>query len=182
VVNVNRTVIHNTYVDNVHVTNVNVHTSFNGGTGGLQARPTNEEQQWSRENHLGPTLQQQNHIQTAQSDRSNFVSANGGHPQNMAMSRVGQRGENQQDRIAQGVRSGQMTAGETRNVEGREASIHHEVRTDRTANGGTLTPQERQEVNQRQNNVSRSIHNDKHNGATQPRAEGHEHGDGGHHQ
>ena len=40
--NVNRTVIHNTYVDNVHVTNVNVtnvHTSFNGGIGGIQARP-----------------------------------------------------------------------------------------------------------------------------------------------
>ena len=39
VMNVNRTVIHNTYVENVHVTNVGNHTSFNGGPGGIKARP-----------------------------------------------------------------------------------------------------------------------------------------------
>ena len=171
VMNVNRTVIHNTYVENVHVTNVGVHTSFNGGTGGIQARPNMQEQQWSHESHVAPTSEQQNHIQMAHADRSNFASANGGHPQYAAMSRVGARADNQQQRIGQGVKSGQMTAGETRNVEGREASINHQVRTDRAANGGTLTPQERQQVNQRQNNVSQSIHQDKHNAATQPRAQ-----------
>jgi len=170
VVNVNRTVIHNTYVDNVHVTNVNVtnvHTSFNGGSGGIQARPSNEEQQWSHENHVAATTEQQQHVQMAHADRTNFASGNGGHPQNAAMSRVGARAENQQDRIGQGVKSGQLTAGETRNLESRDASINHQVRTDRAANGGTLTPQERQQVNQRQNNVSRSIYQDKHNAATQ---------------
>jgi hypothetical protein len=171
VVNVNRTVIHNTYVENVRVNNVGVHTSFNGGYGGIQARATGDEERWSHENHMGATLAQQNHVQSAAGDRSNFASANGGHPQNPAMSRVGERSYNQQQRIGQGVRSGQMTAGETRNVEGREASIHHEVATDRAANGGHMTAQERQQVNQRRNNVSRSINNDKHNGATQPRAQ-----------
>ncbi len=171
VVNVNRTVIHNTYIENVHVTNVGVHTSFNGGAGGIQARPSAQEQQWSHENHMPPTAEQQQHVQMAHADHSNFASANGGHPQNVAMSRVGERANNQQQRIGQGVRSGQMTAGETRNVEGREASINHQVRTDRAANGGTLTPQEKQQVNQRQNNVSKSIYQDKHNAATQPRAQ-----------
>jgi hypothetical protein len=173
VLNVNRTVIHNTYVENVHMTNVGVHTSFNGGAGGIQARPSPQEQQWSHENHIQPTAMQQTHMQNAMADRSNFASANGGHPQNLAESRVGERAGNQQQRIAQGVRSGQMTAGETRNVEGREASIHNQVRTDRQANGGRLTGQERQQVNQRQNNVSRSINQDKHNAARQPRAEEH---------
>ena len=174
VVNVNRTVIHNTYVDNVHVTNVNVtniHTSFNGGQGGIQARPNAQEQQWSHENHFQPTGEQQQHVQMAHTDRSNFASTNGGHPQNVAMSRVGVRAENQQQRIGQGVKSGQLTAGETRNLESRDASINRQVRTDRAANGGTLTPQERQQVNQRQNNVSNSIYQDKHNAAVQPRAE-----------
>ena len=83
------------------------------------------------------------------------------------MSRVGQRAENQQDRIANGVRSGQMTPRETRNVEGREANINRQVRQDRQANGGRLNQQERQQINQRQNNVSRSIYNDKHNDARQ---------------
>ena len=171
VMNVNRTVIHNTYVENVHVTNVGVHTSFNGGAGGIQARPSAQEQQWSLENHIAPTGEQQQHVQMAHADHANFASANGGHPQNAAISRVGARANNQQQRVAQGVHSGQMTAGETHNVEGREASINHQVATDRSANGGRMTPQERQQVNQRQNNVSKSIYQDKHNAATQPRAE-----------
>jgi hypothetical protein len=171
VMNVNRTVIHNTYVENVHVTNVGVHTSFNGGAGGIQARPSAQEQQWSHESHIPPTGEQQQHVQMAHADRSNFASANGGHPQNAAIPRVGARANNQQQRVAQGVHSGQMTAGETHNVEGREASINHQVAADRSANGGRLTPQEKQQVNQRQNHVSKSIYQDKHNAATQPRAE-----------
>jgi hypothetical protein len=182
VMHVNTAIIHNTYVDNVHVNNVNVgvHTSFNGGAGGIQARPNQQEQQWSHENHVAPTGEQQQHMTMAHADHSNFASANGGHPQNAAIPRVGARAGDQQQRIAQGVRSGQMTAGETRNVEGREASINHQVRTDRAANGGTMTPQERQQVNQRQNSVSRSINQDKHNEAHQPRAEEHPHDGGGH--
>jgi hypothetical protein len=173
VMNVNRSVIHNTYVENVHINNVGVHTSFNGGAGGIQSRPSAQEQQWSHENHIQPTSEQQQHVQMAHNDRSNFASANGGHPQNAAIPRVAERANNQQQRVAQGVRSGQMTAGETRNVEGREASINHQVATDRAANGGRMTGQERQQVNQRQNNVSKSINQDKHNAAKQPRAEEH---------
>ena len=48
---------------------------------------------------------------------------------------VGQRKENQQDRIAQGVKSGQLTAGETANLETKEAAINGETRADRAANG-----------------------------------------------
>jgi hypothetical protein len=171
VMHVDRTVIRNTYVDNVHVTNVGVRTSFNGGSGGIQARPNQQEQQWSHENRVAATSEQQQHRTMAHADRSNFASANGGRPQNAAVSRAGERANNQQQRIGQGVRSGQMTAGGTRNVEGREASIHRETANDRAANGGRLTGQERQQVNQRQNNVSRSINQDKHNAAQQPRAE-----------
>ena len=82
-------------------------------------------------------------------------------------SEVGQRRENQQDRIAQGVGSGQLTAGETANLESKESAINQEVRTDRLLNGGKLTNQERATVNQQQNRMSRQIHNDKHNGAAQ---------------
>jgi hypothetical protein len=63
-----------------------------------------------------------------------------------------------------------LTAGETKNLENRESNINREVRNDRAANGGKLTPEEREHVNQQQNNVSRSIYNDKHNAATQPGA------------
>lgn len=78
---------------------------------------------------------------------------------------IGQRRDNQQDRIANGVQSGQLTAGETRRLESREANVNREIRTDRTANGGALTPQQRQRINRQQNNISHSIYNDKHNAA-----------------
>lgn len=79
---------------------------------------------------------------------------------------VNDRRENQQDRVANGVQSGQLTAGETKNLEGREANLNREVKDDRSANGGKLTSQERQQVNHQQNNLSRSIYNDKHNANT----------------
>jgi hypothetical protein len=82
-------------------------------------------------------------------------------------SEVGKRAENQQDRIAQGVKSGQLTAGETAHLENREANINKEVRNDRAANGGKLTGQERRQVNRQQNRTSRQIYRDKHNGRHQ---------------
>ena len=81
--------------------------------------------------------------------------------------RIQQRKENQQDRIAQGVKSGQLTAGETSNLEHKEARVNREVRNDRKANGGTLTAQEKRQVNRQQNRLSRNIYRDKHNGRTQ---------------
>ena len=80
---------------------------------------------------------------------------------------VGQRRENQQDRIAQGVKSGQLTAGETAHLEKNQARINNEVRSDRAANGGKLTQQERAQVNRQQNRVSKQIYRDKHNGRHQ---------------
>ncbi len=82
-------------------------------------------------------------------------------------SEVGQRRENQQDRIAQGVRSGQLTAGETANLEKKEAAVNQEVRADRSLNGGHLTQQEKRVVNQQQNNLSKQVYQDKHNAAVQ---------------
>ncbi len=82
---------------------------------------------------------------------------------------VGVRQGIQQQRIAQGVRSGSLTAGETARLERGEAGVNHEIRADRAANGGTLTPQERRQVNRQQNRLSGQIYRDKHNAAHQPK-------------
>jgi len=76
---------------------------------------------------------------------------------------IGQREQNQQDRVANGIDSGQLTAGETRNIESRESNLNREVRDDRSADNGRLTQQERQQINHQQNNLSHSIYQDKHN-------------------
>jgi hypothetical protein len=78
---------------------------------------------------------------------------------------IGQRRENQQDRIAQGVKSGQLTAGETAKLENQQQGINREVSADRQANGGHLTGADRKAINQSQNRASRNIYNKKHNAA-----------------
>jgi len=77
-------------------------------------------------------------------------------------SEVGQRQRNQQERIAQGVKSGQLNARETARLEGREAHINKEIHNDRAANGGHLTPAEKAEVNRQENRTSRAIYRQKH--------------------
>ncbi len=81
--------------------------------------------------------------------------------------RVARRQERQQQRIAQGVKSGSLTPKETSHIERQETGLNKEIRTDRKGNGGTLTPQEKKQVNQQQNGLSREIYRDKHNGAVQ---------------
>jgi hypothetical protein len=166
VMNVNTTVVKNVYVNKTVVNNTVVNnTSFNG-TGGIAAQPTAQERTFASERHIQPTSTQLSHQQAAGQDRAQFASANHGQPGTAAMDRVDGRRYNQQGRIANGVSSGQLTAGETKNLEKREAGLNKEIHNDRTANGGTLTPQERQQVNQQQNNLSNSIYNDKHNANT----------------
>ena len=80
---------------------------------------------------------------------------------------IAQRKENQQDRIAQGVKSGQLTAGETANLETKEAAINGETKADRAANGGKLTATEKKQINGQQNQMSKQIYKDKHNASTQ---------------
>lgn len=168
VVNVNTAVVRNTYVDRTVINNNtyinNSRTSFNG-PGGLSARPSPQEQMAMHEQHFQPTPQQVSHQQSMSQNRAQLASVNHGQPATMAMDSVNGRRFDQQGRIANGVASGRLTAGETGRLENREAGLNREIHNDRQANGGTLTAQERQQVNRQQNNLSRSIYDDKHNAA-----------------
>jgi hypothetical protein len=87
-------------VSNVHVTNVynrtvinNVtinHVSYNGGTGGITARPTAEEQAAANERHVPPTSLQAQHAQAASSNRKLYESANHGKPPIAATAKPGE--------------------------------------------------------------------------------------------
>jgi hypothetical protein len=82
---------------------------------------------------------------------------------------VGARRDMQQQRIANGIRSGQMTPAETAKAEKTEQNINHNIKADRQANGGKLTPQEKKNINKQQNAASKQIHQEKHNDKTAPR-------------
>jgi hypothetical protein len=168
VMNVNSSVVRNVYVNRTVINNTTIvnHASFNG-EGGVMARPTGGEQTAMNEQHFQPTANQLSHEQAGSHDRNQLASMNHGVPGTAAMDSVNGRRYNQQGRIANGVSSGQLTPGETKNLESRESRLNGQIHNDRAANGGRLTPQERQQVNGQQNNLSRSIYNDKHNGATE---------------
>jgi hypothetical protein len=75
--------------------------------------------------------------------------------------RIVRREVNQQARIAQGVRSGELTAAETARLEAREAILNREIRRDRV-DGGGLSTHERAKIERQQDRLSRSIYRQKH--------------------
>lgn len=91
VTNVNTTVIHNTYVNNTVINRTTVNNvSYNGGTGGVTARPSQAELAAEHEHHAAATSMQTQHEQMARNDRSMLASENHGRPAVAATARPGQ--------------------------------------------------------------------------------------------
>jgi hypothetical protein len=161
---VNRTVINNTTV-------INNHASFNG-PGGVDRQPSAEERGYMHEQHVAATHDQMAHETAARNDPNARFANNHGRPVGMG---VNAREQRQQNRIAQGEHSGQMTPGEAAHAEHNEARIDNQVNRDRAANGGHLTSGEHAQVEHEQNKESHQIYNQKHNDKT----DAHPHGGGG---
>jgi hypothetical protein len=81
---------------------------------------------------------------------------------------IAARKTDQQHRIAQGARSGQLTPHETSHLEHQEAHINHEERGMRAQDNGHLTARDRHTLARQQNAESGRIYRDKHNAATDP--------------
>jgi WXXGXW repeat (2 copies) len=75
-------------VYNKTVVNITVnHVSYNGGHGGLTARPTAEQQTATRDHHVPPTSNQTSHVQSASGNRQLYESQNHGKPTIVATSK-----------------------------------------------------------------------------------------------
>jgi hypothetical protein len=86
--NVNTAVIHSTY--SAPVTNGSEnHVSYNGGSGGVEARPTPQQESYAKEQHVGPVAAQTQQIQAARNNPALFASANQGKPPIAATARPG---------------------------------------------------------------------------------------------
>jgi hypothetical protein len=191
-VHVTNVYVDRTVIERNTIVNANRY-SYNGGAG-IQARESAAEMQAEREQRFQATSNQMQHERFAGQDRSQLASVNHGQPGTMASSRMdsyhqvamqnsrqhpisdfdrkdglayhpNQREANQDQRIANGLHSGQMTAGEASRAEKSQSAIDQQVHNDRMANGGQLTGQERRQIYQEQNAASRQIYNEKHNGA-----------------
>jgi hypothetical protein len=175
------------------IVNVN-HVAFNGGVG-IQVHASAVEMQAANERHFDPTPNQVQHESFAAQDRAQLASVNQGRPATLAAANVNEyhsvaqqhaqsqpisaadrsvgrnynpnaREANQDQRIANGLRSGEMTSGEAARAERTQSNIDQQVHDDRAANGGKLTGAERQQINSEQNAASRQIYDEKHNGNT----------------
>jgi hypothetical protein len=76
------------------------------------------------------------------------------------------REANQDQRISNGLRSGQMTSGEAARTNQNQAKVAQQVHNERTANGGALNGQQKQQANKEENKNSKQIYNEKHNSTT----------------
>ena len=97
-----RTFFYNRSVNNVTITNVHIYNrtvsknvtvdriSYNGGRGGINARPTREQEMWGREHHFESTNMQRDHERGAGSNRAFLASENHGRPAIAATSRPGE--------------------------------------------------------------------------------------------
>ena len=80
VTNVNVTNVHNTYNETV-INNVTVNrVSYNGGAGGIAARPNPEERRYGQEDHVAQTSMQRQHVQQAANNPDLLAKNNGGRP------------------------------------------------------------------------------------------------------
>jgi hypothetical protein len=185
---VNREVVQRNTIVNVN------HVSYNG-PGGVMRQPSPEESRFANERHIEPTANQQQHFQAAAADRSQLAAVNHGRPATMAAPspaayhqvaqqhmqsqpisaqdrQVGKtynpntREGNQDQRIANGLKSGQMTSGEAARADRTQSAIDKQTAADRAANGGRLTGQERNQINGEQNRASQQIYNENHNANT----------------
>jgi hypothetical protein len=77
--------------------------------------------------------------------------------------KVNGREQHEQQRIAGGIKSGELTPAETANLEKQQNHIDQEVKSDRAANGGHLTQQEKNQIQHQQNKAGHQIYKDKHN-------------------
>jgi len=87
--NVNTAVIHSIY--SAPVTNGSEnHVSYNGGSGGVEARPTPQQEAYAKEQHVGPVAAQTQHMQAARNNPALFASANQGKPPIAATAKPGE--------------------------------------------------------------------------------------------
>lgn len=82
-----------------------------------------------------------------------------GHPR---VNEVNRREQNQQNRIANGLKNGTLNSKQATNLEKRETSVQNREKKDMSEHNGHLTKAEQAGINRQQNRISRSIYKDKH--------------------
>ena len=100
----------------------------------------------------------------AQTQNSNTSGAGAGQvdPGHPRVNQVNRRETNQQRRIANGVKNGQLTPGQTAHLERGEQRLQNNEKKDMAKDNGHLTKQDQRQLNREANHMSARIAKDKH--------------------
>jgi hypothetical protein len=84
-----------------------------------------------------------------------------GHPR---VNQINQREQNQQNRIANGIKNDKLTPGQTARLERGEQRLQNNEKRDMAKDNGHLTKQNQRQLNKEANHMSNKIYKDKHSG------------------
>jgi hypothetical protein len=130
--NIGNTSIRNVYSRSVAGGRTANHVSFNGGTNGVAAQPTAQEQAAIRERHVQATALQTQHVNAARSNRALLATTNQGQPPITATTRAGHFNATTENAAALGATTGpkvQTSAHATRNAAAPGATSGPKVQT-----------------------------------------------------
>ncbi len=82
-------------------------------------------------------------------------------PNHPRVNQINHREQNQQNRIANGIKNDKLTSQQTTNLERRETKLQNNEKKDMAADNGHLTKQNQRQLNHEANRVSGSIAKDK---------------------
>ncbi len=100
----------------------------------------------------------------AQTQNSNTSGAGAGQvdPGHPRVNQINQREQNQQNRIANGVKNDKLAPGQTARLERGEQRLQNNEKKDMAADNGHLTKKDQRQLNHEANHMSKRIYNDKH--------------------
>ena len=98
----------------------------------------------------------------AQQDNTSGAGAGQVDPGHPRVNQVNQRETNQQNRIANGVKNGQLTPGQTSRLERGEQRLQNNEKRDMAKDNGHLTKRDQRQLNNESNRMSNRIYKDKH--------------------
>lgn len=83
-------------------------------------------------------------------------------PNHPRVNQVNQREQNQQTRIANGIKNDKLTPGQAANLEKGQQRLQNNEKRDMAANNGHLTKADQRQLNREANRQSKKIYKDKH--------------------
>src|ERR1700719_693865 len=170
---VNTTIIRNVYERRVVERSVS-RVSYNGGRGGINARPTAREETSMRERRFGATSVQTRQESLARSDRRQWASENHGRPGVTASQRAGEfGGRSAEARNTRTATENRNHAAETRASEARRSQANRSAEVNRSAearrsaraNGTAETRRSEETRSAEQRNRATETHADRTGGA-----------------